>query len=510
MYKKRKNQPMKNNILENHEKEIAGIISVNDRIVIRGTLPIVSYSQGMNSFLFRNSIRIFDYLKFASGLRDNYIDYVKNFATENNIPIKPLNSYKIFKEDEVQKFLEERGTHPGLVCIISVVEGCSMFEPRYDKINNKPYLHYKRGRCLHYYFYFIDGVFGLCYLRVPTYAPFGLQFYCNGHNVLANELDKAGIKYHMLKNSFDRIDDYEKAQELANNLDVADLKKRLDYYSKLYCPVHIKLAEHYHWSVMQLEYATDIIFKKKESLEAIYSDIVETAVHSVKVENIATFLGRRFTKAFNEEAGTKNKVLIEGTCIKHFYGRNSIKMYDKFGLVLRIETTSNDVRKFTIFRPVHHRDGTVEMKQTAASKDIFYMNDVNEKMHDANKRYIEYISGFEEHSIGREKLNKVTEKVVENNRSYRGLNFFNKEDENILKTIMLGEFNISGFRNKDIRQKIKTKSQGQISRIIKSLRIHGVIKKVAKKYKYYVTENGKDILLSIFRMKELYIIPSLS
>ena len=185
-------------------------------------------------------------------------------------------------------------------------------------------------------------------------------------------------------------------------------------------------------------------------------------------------------------------------------------MYDKFGLVLRIETTSNDVRKFTIFRPVHHRDGTVEMKQTAASKDIFYMNDVNEKMHDANKRYIEYISGFEEHSIGREKLNKVTEKVVENNRSYRGLNFFNKEDENILKTIMLGEFNISGFRNKDIRQKIKTKSQGQISRIIKSLRIHGVIKKVAKKYKYYVTENGKDILLSIFRMKELYIIPSLS
>ena len=98
---------MKNNILENHKNEIAGIISVNDRIVIRGTLPIVSYSQGMNSFLFRNSIRILDYLKFASGLRDNYIDYVKNFAMENNIPIKPLNSYKISKEDEVQKFLEE-------------------------------------------------------------------------------------------------------------------------------------------------------------------------------------------------------------------------------------------------------------------------------------------------------------------------------------------------------------------------------------------------------------------
>ena len=57
----------------------------------------------------------------------------------------------------------------------------------------KTTLRYKDGKCLHYYFYFIDAEFGLCYLRVPTWAPFRLQFYCNGHNWLAGQLRQAGI-----------------------------------------------------------------------------------------------------------------------------------------------------------------------------------------------------------------------------------------------------------------------------------------------------------------------------
>ena len=37
---------------------------------------------------------------------------------------------------------------------------------------------------------FIDKELGLCYLRVPTWAPFRLQFYMNGHNLLASKLQK--------------------------------------------------------------------------------------------------------------------------------------------------------------------------------------------------------------------------------------------------------------------------------------------------------------------------------
>lgn len=358
--------------------------------------------------------------------------------------------------------------------------------------------------------YFIDAELGLCYFRIATYAPFGVQFYCNGHNILANKLDNAKVKYHMSDNCFDYIGDYNKAQTLADNFNTDRFKELLEYYAKLYCPVHSLFSGHLNWSMMQIEYSTDIIFKDKETLSAIYSDITKTAILTVRVNNMATFLGKRFTKAFSEEAGSKYKVMREGTCVKHFYGKQSIKIYDKAENVLRIETTSNNVSKFFIYRPVRHRDGTVETKYASTPKDICYLNAVNKIMLMANNRYIEFMSAFEEHSIERKKLDKVTERVVENNRSYRGINFFYKDDELLLKTIILGEFNIDGFRNKDIRKKLKDKNPAQISRIIKNLRLHGVLKKVTNKYKYYVTENGKDIILSVFRMKELYLIPSLT
>jgi hypothetical protein len=46
------------------------------------------------------------------------------------------------------------------------------------------------GKCLHYYFYFMDDEFGVVCLRVPTWCPFRLQFYCNGHSWLACQLTR--------------------------------------------------------------------------------------------------------------------------------------------------------------------------------------------------------------------------------------------------------------------------------------------------------------------------------
>lgn len=46
----------------------------------------------------------------------------------------------------------------------------------------------------------------------------------------------------------------------------------------------------------------------------------------------------------------------------------------------------------------------------------------------ANYRYLEFISSFNDHSGGNEKLTKVTDAVVEKGRSYRGLNFFAGRD----------------------------------------------------------------------------------
>ena len=54
------------------------------------------------------------------------------------------------------------------------------YKPWHDKQTHRTFLRPDTGKCLHYYFYFIDAELGLIYLRVPTWCPFRLQFYCNG------------------------------------------------------------------------------------------------------------------------------------------------------------------------------------------------------------------------------------------------------------------------------------------------------------------------------------------
>ena len=94
------------------------------------------------------------------------------------------------------RVLAVRGEHPGLVHVISAMEACESYQPWHDKASGKTLPAPDSGKCLHYYFYFIDEELGLCYLRVPTWCPFRLQFYCNGHSWLARQLSCRRHRLH--------------------------------------------------------------------------------------------------------------------------------------------------------------------------------------------------------------------------------------------------------------------------------------------------------------------------
>lgn len=496
-------------IVESHKNEIDGVLTCLDRIVIHGTLQGVGYAGGMTGFLYSENRKIFDYPKFAGGLRDELRTHVQHMAKTFDVEIEHIRKHRIRKLDKVKETLGENEQKTGLVAILSAMEGCPAFTPWHDKKTKKTYLKYTTSQCLHYYFYFVDDLLGLCSLRVPTWAPFGIQFFCNGHNILANQLRNEGIDFHMLDNSFDHIADYSRAQELASQFPVAALEARLNAYAEICCPVYKRLSSGYHWSVKQLECATDIVFKQDHYLQDIYPDLLNTIMRTVTVQDVATFLGKRVTKAFNDEAGSRYNVLFEGARVKHRLGPNCIKIYDKFKRILRIETTSNDVSKFKIFRRINRRDGTSEMANASAPKAIAFIGQVMEKLTQANNRYLKHISAFKECKVGRKKLAKVTNRVVENNRSYKGFNFFDSEDAKALETIMRGEMNIGGFSNRDIRTHLPGKNSGQVSRLIKRMRLHGLLKKVAHSYKYYVTDLGREVIASVLQIKEIFLTESL-
>ncbi len=465
----------------------------------------------MTSYLYANNVRIFDFAEYSKTYTEEVRQNAQRIAEENGVEVEFIRKLHAFrKDDRIQEIIRETGKTEGLVHIFSAMEQCNSYKPWHDKTTGKTFLKSDVSKCLHYYFYFIDQELGLCYLRVPTWMPFRLQFYMNGHNLLAHKLNKKGISYRMVDNAFIEIADIETAQKLSDRINPEGLHRILDVFAQRYCPVPNNLGLGYTWTIQQIECATDIMFKQPEYLAPIYDEIIKTAIFTVKPDNIATFLSRQITYNCKKEVGTNYNQRILGTRIKHHMGDVSIKMYDKFARVLRIESTCNDVGAFRVKREAFHRDGSVTEQKAPLKKSIYSLYTLFGIMKAANLRYLEFISTFDDHSDGEARLSETTKPIEEKGRSYRGFNFFSPMDLEILSVISRGEFNVKGFQNRQVRKFLSNISSSSMSRILKRLRLHGLIEKIIGSHAYFLTPLGKAVIVAGLKVKNLIIVPALS
>ena len=435
-------------LTDKYADKIHGIITCYDRMIIQGYIPNWSHAEAMTAYMKLNGIRIFDYpTSFSQPLTEQVRQNAEKIAHENGMEIEFIRKLHAFrKDDRIQNIIAETGKTEGLIHIFSAMECCNTYRPWHDKTTGKTFLKFEQSKCLHYYFYFIDRELGLCYLRVPTWPPFRLQFYMNGHNLLAYKLDKKQLSYRMQDNAFLEISDIETAQKLSDRINPQGLHKVLDVFARRYSPVPESLGLGYTWTVQQIECATDIMFRKPEYLAPIYDEIIHTAIYTVKPDNIATFLGQRITYNCTKEIGTNYNQRILGTRIKHHMGDVSIKMYDKFGCVLRIESTCNDISTFRVEREVQHRDGTSDIRKAPLKKSIYSLYQLFTILKSANYRYLEFISSFDDHSSGRKKLDEVSHSRREKERTYRGFNFFDSRDLSVLEAISKINFQMRAQR----------------------------------------------------------------
>ena len=143
-------------------------------------------------------------------------------------------------------------------------------------------------------------------------------------------------------------------------------------------------------------------------------------------------------------------------------------------------------------------------------KTIYSLSALREVLAAANRRYLEFLSTLDDPTAGIDRLRKVSEPVRENDHPFRGLNFFSATDQTLLETLARGEFNLRGFQNKSLRAHLGEKTSGQVSRLLKRLRLHGLVKEVRHTYRYYLTLLGKHVIASGLKLKNLVLIPQLA
>jgi hypothetical protein len=188
----------------------------------------------------------------------------------------------------------------------------------------------------------------------------------------------------------------------------------------------------------------------------------------------------------------------------------ALKLYDKQALVLRIETTVNDVSFFRHHRTVEHKDGTTETKLAPMQKTLYSLGPLRELLLAANRRYLAFLSDLSDPSAGVQQIEQVAAPIRQDERSYRGFNLFSAEDLALFTALARGEWQISGFRNRSLRRVLPHYSGPQLSRVLKRLHVHGLIKKVGHTYKYYLTRSGQQLVLTALKLRELVVIPALA
>jgi hypothetical protein len=256
-----------------------------------------------------------------------------------------------------------------------------------------------------------------------------------------------------------------------------------------------------------VELALDVVFKHQNDFRFLYETITRTAIHAVKAEQVVAFLGRKITGAYQGEIGNGFHTRIEKTRIKHAMGQVSIKKYDKLAIVLRIETTVNNVSFFKHHCRVEHWDGSWEMKHATMKKSTYSLPALRELIGAANQRYLEFISTIEDPTVGIKELEKISKPIVDAQRSYCGFNLFHGEDLRLFEGIVRGEFNICGFQNRSLRTILLGKTAHRISRLFKRLRMLGLIKRVQKTYRYYLTRLGQKVIIIALKLRTMFIIP---
>jgi DNA-binding transcriptional ArsR family regulator len=191
-------------------------------------------------------------------------------------------------------------------------------------------------------------------------------------------------------------------------------------------------------------------------------------------------------------------------------GRVALKMYDKFGTVLRIETVANDVSFFKHHRTVEHRDGSRTTQLAPVKKTLYSLRALATLMGAANRRYLEFLSSLDDDTAGRQRLEKLSQRVRKDDRTYRGINFFDPEERALFLTLARGELNLRGFQVRDLRALLPDRTGPQLSRHLKRLRMHGLLKKVRGTYKYYLTRLGRRVTAAAMKLREDTLIPALA
>jgi predicted transcriptional regulator len=498
-------------LIERFSGLVKSTISGFDHIVFKCLiLPLMSADKVMQ-FCKAQGILNKDYKSWMMSQTKNIIEHADQYAKDNCVHgVTHIPTWRTRKEALAHERQQQEHLTSGLIGVWSCLEAGSSYRAQYCSTTGYPQLRNYQTRCNHLYYYCDDPELGFMNIRLQTWFPYHIQVCLNGREWLRRSLEQAGIEFLAKGNKFLHIGDYEKAQQfLDQQLDVRFAERLNSFLPVVFQAMPDILGPHfsYYWTLWQSEWASDLIFNSPTELAPIMDSLLRYAHMTGTSTSVLRYLDRPLTKAGIPHKRSMDEVIArmtgfnDGIRLRHWVDKNSVKIYNEKN-VLRVEATINDPGKFLVFRHKQGQDESEPKERLPIRKGVMDIPLRAVVSQDVNNRFANNLATLQDATPVGDFIKEITRPVVKSSCRFRALDPTGK-DLDILQAISHPSCKISGFTNTMLRENLAGKSSktqqtekqlsAKISRHLRMLRAHGLIRKLPNQNRYQLTLKGTQL-----------------
>jgi hypothetical protein len=501
--------------LQRFTGKIKGVITGFDRIVFKGCIRPLLFAEGAMSFFRSRGVLNKDYKSWVMEQSSALVGAADRYARSAcGRGITPIASCHERKETIAHDRQKARGMKQGLIGVWSCLEACSTYRACYDAKAGFPQLRAEYSRCKHLYFYYDHRDYGFMSVRLQTWFPYGIQIALNGREWLRRSMDKQAVDYVLHGNKFLHIADYRKAQKC---LDAQTDTRWVELLAGFLPVVFPSMAQtlgprlSYYWTLWQSEWATDYIFDQPATLNPLLDGLLRHALMTGTCERVLRYMGRPVDAdgqphpLANPDVLTRANAWHEGIRVRHWVDKNSVKLYNEHN-VLRAEMTMNNPGMFRVWRYPERRTPSDVKKRMALRKGVADIPLRSQVAADVNHRFMEQMATLRDDTPLRDLFQHLTVPFIQNGRRIRALDITGKDREFLL-AMADTVYAVCGITNKQLQQTLRSSAwakggthkqlSARISRHLRLLREHGLIRKMPNQRKYLLTDKGRTLTTAL-------------
>jgi hypothetical protein len=283
---------------------------------------------------------------------------IRGYAKAHNIPLLDCRVGQR-KHNIAEKYMAETKVKRGLFLILIGRAQAPVWDvTRRQHLERKKPMPYVN----HYSFHILDPEWGHLTIKISGHPPFPAQIILNGHEYVACQARKAGIRFTKEGNCFTHISDAAGLAKIADTLSEPQTIGRLSQvcerwiYTTCLC-FALELEEqkqsgfHYQYSNYQLEYSRNLLFEVGGQMEQVFQALIDRSRAPLNLQTIKTIFGCRYRpKIRKTRFSTRWEAAVERptydlTIFKLHCGKLTLKIYTKGERVLRIEAMAHNTEQ---------------------------------------------------------------------------------------------------------------------------------------------------------------------